>query len=244
MKQPDSRINYQFLFHVLPNPILLVDQMGILVDLNASASDQFETIVVGEKIENLFIDVKYFKAKLLELRQYHKVISDKAIFKTRGNEVQSFEFKLTILSESNDLFVLCLNHLDTKNELLKLEIEQTFSAELHTLKPYLNKTGKELIERKIKAKKLSVFFESEITQTNTKEFIDNRFKIEIAKQFPQFSDLELNIAYLLSVDASIKQIATICNKSANATRVLVHRMIKKTSFKNKTDFSNLLKSKC
>ncbi len=242
MNQPDSRINYQFLFHVLPNPVFVVDQMGVLVDLNASATDLFQTIAVGEKIDILFIDKRYIKLKLLELLQYHKVISDKAIFKTRENEVQSFEYKLTILSESNELFILSLNHLDSKNELLKLEIEQTFSAELHTLKPYLNKTGKELIERKIKEKKLSVFFESEIIQTKTKDFIDARFKTEIAKQFPQFSDLELNIAYLLSIQASTKQIATICNKSTNATRVLVHRLLKKTSFKNKTDFSSLMKS--
>ena len=87
-----------------------------------------------------------------------------------------------------------------------------------------------------------MFFESEIIQTKTKDFIDARFKTEIAKQFPQFSDLELNIAYLLSIQASTKQIATICNKSTNATRVLVHRLLKKTSFKNKTDFSSLMKS--
>ncbi len=240
MKQPDSRINYQFLYHVLPDPVLVIDRVGTVVDLNLSALDVFTSISVGGKIDDLFIDKKKIKNNLLELLQYHKVIVDRAIVKTINSEVQTYEYKVTILSESNELFLIIFNQLNTKNELLKLEIEQTFSSELHTLLPYLNKSGKELVAKKIEAKKLSSVFDSETKYLKTSEYSDIVSKNSIAGKFPQFSEMELNIAYYLVVGANIKQVATITNKNTNAIRVMIHRMLAKTSFKNKTDFTNFI----
>lgn len=238
MKQPDSRINYQFLYHVLPDPVLVIDRAGTIVDLNLSAMDVFSEISVGEKIENLFIDKKKIKANLLELLQYHKVIVEKAILKTTNSDVQTYEYKVTILSESNELFLIAFNLLTTKNELLKLEIEQTFSTELHALMPYLNKSGKELVAKKIETKKLSTVFESENKLLKSSELTDMAMKKSIGNAFPQLSESELNIAYYLVIGANTKQIATITNKNANAIRVMMHRIFSKTDFKNKTDFIN------
>jgi DNA-binding CsgD family transcriptional regulator len=240
MKQPDSRINYQFLYHVLPDPILVIDRAGAVVDFNLSAKDAFTEISVGEKIENLFIDKKKIKANILELLQYHKVIADKAILKTTISDVQTYEYKVTILSDSNELFLIVFNLLTTKNELLKLEIEQTFSTELHALMPYLNKSGKELVAKKIDAKRLSTVFESENKHLKTSEFSDVALKKSIGNTFPQLSETELNIAYYLVIGANTKQIATITNKNANAIRVMMHRIFAKTNFKNKTDFTNFI----
>jgi DNA-binding CsgD family transcriptional regulator len=240
MKQPDSRINYQFLYHVLPDPVLVIDRVGTIVDLNLSALDVFTSISVGGKIDDLFIDKKKIKTNLLELLQYHKVIADKAIVKTINSEVQTYEYKVTILSESNELFLIAFNLLVTKNELLKLEIEQTFSSELHALLPYLNKSGKELVEKKIEEKKLSTVFDSEVNQLKSSDISDIALIKNLGRSFPQLSESELNIAYFLLVGASIKQIASINNKNTNAIRVMIHRMLAKTSFKNKTDFTNFI----
>ncbi len=242
MKQSDSRINYQFLYHVLPDPVLVIDRAGTVVDLNLSAKDAFSEISVGGKIEDLFIDKKKIKANILELLQYHKLIVDKAIVKTINSEVQTYEYKITILSESNELFLIAFNQLNTKNELLKLEIEQTFSSELHALMPYLNKSGKELVEKKIEAKKLSSVFDLDVNHLKNNDISDIELKNKLGRLFPQLSEAELNIAYFLLVGASIKQIASINNKNTNAIRVMVHRMLSKTNFKNKTDFTNFINS--
>jgi len=240
MKQSDSRINYQFLFHVLPDPVLVIDRLGTVVDLNMSAGDEFVTLSIGEKIENLFIDKKKIRANILELLQYHKVIADKAILKTSNTDVQTFEYKVTILSESNELFLITFNKLSTKNELLRLEIEQTYSAELHALMPYLNKSGKELVAEKIEAKKLSTVFELENKDLKTVELSDIALKKSISITFPQLSETELIVAYYLLIGANTKQIATITNKNANAIRVMMHRIFAKTNIKNKTDFTNFI----
>lgn len=242
MEQPDSRINFQFLFHVLPDPIVIIDRAGTIVDINLTAKDIFAPICVGEKIESLFVDKKKIKESILELLQYHRVIVDKAIIRTNKSSVQPFEFKVTILSESNEIFVVIFNHLYLKNELIKLEIEQIFSTELHTLKPYLNKSGKELVENKILTNKLSTVFESELKQLNPSNFTNSE-SIEIIRlKFPHFTINEINIAYFMSLGASINQIATITEKNANTIRVMVHRMLSKTSFSNTADFTNFLKS--
>ncbi len=240
MKQPDSRLNYQFLYHVLPDPVIVIDMAGTVVDLNLSAKDTFSEIMIGGKIDNLFIDGKKIKANILELFQYHKVITDKIIVKTKNSTVQTYEYKITILSESNDLFLIVLNLLTTKNELLKLEIEQTFNTELHALMPYLNKSGKELVAKRIEAKKLNAIFEFENELTSTSELSDKTLKDSIQNAFPQFSDNELSIAYYLAIGAGTMQIATIINKNTNAIRVMMHRMLAKTNFKNKTDFINFI----
>lgn len=240
MKHPDNRINYQFLFDVLPDPVLVIDSASYIVDFNLSAKDVFTEIKVGEKIENLFIDKKKIKSNLLELLQYHKVISDKIIVKTNNSTVQAFEYKLTILSESNDLFLIALNLLTSKNELLKLEIEQTFNTELHSLLPYLNKSGKELVAKKIKDNKLSTLFESGLKQDKSFKISDLEFKNKIKSSFPAFTDSEINLAYFMAMKANTKQLATLINKNANAIRVMIFRMLAKTSFGDRMEFINFI----
>jgi len=238
MIQPDSRINYQFLYHVLPDPVVVIDRAGTIVDYNLSAKDAFTTISAGEKIENLVVDKRKFKLNLLELLQYHKVIVDKAAVRTSQSEVQAYEYKVTILSESNELFLIAFNKLSTKNELLKLEIEQTFNAELHGLLPFLNKSGKELVEKKIETKKLISIFESGRMPADYLEPAENEMFNGISALFPQFSTNELRIAYYLTMGASIQQITTITGKNTNAIRVMIHRMLARTKFKSKTEFIN------
>ncbi len=242
MEQPDSRINYQFLFHVLPDPIILIDRTGTIVDLNLSAKDTFATISVGDKTDKLFIDKKKTRDDIAELLKYHKVITDKAILRINDSEVQPYEFKLTILSESNEIFVLQFNHLNTKNELLRLEVEQNFASELHSLKPYLNKSGKELVEKKISTNRLNAVFETKTNIINPKQYVNTELKDKIKARFPQLSNNELSIAYFIGIGASINQIAGIRQKNANAIRVMVHRMLSKTNNKTTTEFSNQLQS--
>lgn len=236
MNQFDSRINYQFLYHVLPDPVVVIDRTGTIVDLNVSAKDAFPKFSIGHKIEDLFIDRKKIKANILELFQYHKVITDKAIVKTIGSKIQPYEYKITILSESNDLFLIAFNSLIIKNELLKLEFEQTFSTELHALMPYLNKAGKDLVAKKIKAKKINILFEAGLKQDESFKISDLEFKNKIKSSFPTFSESEINLAYFMAMKANTKQLATIINKDANAIRVMIYRMLAKTSFGDRIEF--------
>lgn len=242
MEQTDSRINFQFLFHVLPDPIVLIDRAGNVVDLNLSAKDTFAPIALGEKLESIFFDKKKIKESIFELLQYHKVIVDKGLIKTQKADTQLFEFKMTILSEGNEIFVVIFNQLQLKNELIRLEIEQIFSTELNTLKPYLNKSGKELVEKKIRTNKLSTIFESELRHQNSTNITDLETIDRIRLQFPFFTTNEVNIAYFLSMGASINQIATITEKNANTIRVMAHRMLSKTTFNSTSELKNVLKS--
>jgi len=201
-----------------------------------SAKDAFATIFIDDKIENIFVDKKKIKNNLLELLQYHKVIIDKASLKTTSDKIQPYEYKVTILSESNGLFLIVFNHLAAKNDLLKIEIEDIFSAELHALLPYLNKTGKELVDRKTEAKRLSSVFELSAVRANAFDLSDNELKNQIKETFPSYSKSEIMIAYYLIVGASIKQIASITHKNENAIRVMIHRLLSKSNFRNRADF--------
>jgi len=237
MNQPDSRINYQYLFKVLPDPVVLIDRNGAILDINSAAKDLFHSISVGGKIENLFIEKRRIKENILDLLRFHKIIVDKAILYINNASTQTFEYKITILSEINDFYLITFNDLSVKNELLRLEIEQTLGAELHTLKPYLNKAGKELVDKRMAVKHIN----SNTLNFNTNEIIQPKIKQKIQSLFPQLSSNELNLAYLISLGATVNQISQITNKNSNAVRVMLHRMVARTAFNSASEIANFIK---
>lgn len=235
------QINYNFLFHVIPDPVIIIDKNGRLVELNITATDEFASISIGDKFENLFSDKRKIKNTLLELFRFHKVIIDKAIVKTKKSDIQTFEFKATILSESNELYLFIFNNLASKNDLIKLEIDHAFSTEINELKPYLNKTGKELVEKKITDNKLTQIFESEVKSHQPTNLIDLNQLNKISSVYPNFSNNEQKIAYFLSIEASINQIATITGKTANTIRVMIHRMKSKANVNSTSELAKCIK---
>lgn len=233
-------LNYQFLFQVLPDPVIVIDKTGKIVDLNMSAKDTFAITESGEKLEEIFSDKKKIRESLIELFQYHKVIVDKALLKSKSGELVTYEYKATILSEINDQFIFTFNNLKTKNEILKLEIGHVFSVEMNALRPYLNKTGKELVEKKIVNNKLMSLFENENKNIEPITLVDSLTVQKISVAFPFLNRNELSVAYYISIGATVNQIAAITGKSANTIRVMTHRMIAKTEFDSTVEFAQKL----
>lgn len=241
MKESDVSINYHFLFQAFPDPVIVIDKTGKIIDLNIAAKDTFAEIVIGEKLENIFSDKRKIRESLIELFQYHKVIIDKAILKSKFDELVTYEFKATILSEVKDQFILCFNNLTTKNEILKLEIAHAFSVEMNALRPYLNKAGKELVEKKHDKNKLISLFESQHQTIEPYSLINEDVVAKISSYFPDFNKNELTISFYISIGASVNQIALITGKSANTIRVMIHRMITKVNMESSSKFSKILK---
>ena len=230
-------INFKFLFHVIPDPIIVIDKGGTIVEMNLSATDEFTELQKNSKIEELFADKRKVRSVLIELLQFHKVVIDTALIKTSESKILAYEFKATILSESNELYLLIFNNLNTKNEVVKFEIEHAFTTEINSLKPYLNKTGKELVEKKISNNSLSQIFETDVNQSQSEEFTDPEVMQKLSKNLPLYSKKELQIAYFLSIGANINQISDITDKSVNSLRVMVHRMSTKLNTKNTVELT-------
>lgn len=233
-------INFRFLFHVIPDPVIIIDKNGNIVEMNLSATDEFAGTGKESKIEDIFADKRKVRTILLELLQFHKVIVDTALIKTKNQEICPFEFKATILSDTNELYLFIFNNLNIRNNVLKFEIEHAFAAEINSLKPYLNKTGKELVEQKITNNSLSLILEDGVKLQQPQQFTDDEIIEKLSKHLPDFSKKELQIAFFLSIDASISQISDITGKSVNALRVMTHRMSAKLNTKNTQELTKTI----
>ena len=110
--------------------------------------------------------------------------------------------------------------------------------EVAKLKPYLNRTGKGILDNLMKK-----YFREESNQQLTLDdlvYYEKELMI-IQKAFPLLSHREVILCGLLVNDMDSKDIATITNRTLDSVFVTIHRINKKLDFLNKKHLVDTLK---
>ena len=110
--------------------------------------------------------------------------------------------------------------------------------EVAKLKPYLNRTGKTMLENILKK-----YFREESNQQLTLDdlvYYEKELRI-IQKAYPLLSHREVILCGLLVNDMDSKDIASITNRTLDSVFVTIHRINKKLDFLNKKQLVNTLK---
>lgn len=110
--------------------------------------------------------------------------------------------------------------------------------EVAKLKPYLNRTGKNMLDGIMKK-----YFKEEPNQQLTLDdlvYYEKELKI-IQKAFPLLSHREVILCGLLANDMDSKDIASITNRTLDSVFVTIHRINKKLDILNKKQLIDTLK---
>lgn len=222
-------INHEYLFHVLPDPVVVIDHAAIVVASNAAATDFFSLLKPGANLNEWFVDKHQLKSILLQLMQYRRQISKIVYLKTSPDNVSAFILKFTILSDTNQLFVLTISDLRASKQLIINESQRLIKDEFGKLNPYLNKTGKGILSQKLSERALKPLVEVSFN----KQFD----KVKLHKLCAKFdaigivlTDSELELCYCIQLMLTSKQMANVLGKSTNAVRVQQFRLMKRTNF--------------
>jgi DNA-binding CsgD family transcriptional regulator len=109
--------------------------------------------------------------------------------------------------------------------------------EISKLKPYLNRTGRNMVESLMKK-----YFRDENQQLTLDDIVYYKNEIrEIQKAFPSLSHREVILCGLLINNMETKDIASITNRTIDSVFVTIHRINKKLNLTNKKDLIETLK---
>ena len=109
--------------------------------------------------------------------------------------------------------------------------------EISKLKPYLNRTGRKMVESLMKK-----YFRDENQQLTLDDIVYYKNEIrEIKKAFPSLSHREVILCGLLINNMETKDIASITNRTIDSVFVTIHRINKKLNLTNKKDLIETLK---
>ena len=240
-------ISLKSVISILPTATMLIDIQGNIQYANVQSLAFFrfpnhETLYQKKELGFMLIDSELQEKFILEIvsskKNFEKIILirrfDKSVsYVTIFAQYFKSDFEGIIL-QFTDISAKTLAFLTDKVRVLRTEIS--------SLKPYLNKPGKELLENII-----SKDLQSGINDNSTKEkkrfdLLENNKTNQLLQLFPFLTDYEISICGLLSLKLSFDEIASITGKTSNSLRVTFHRLLKKTTFTSGKELLRKLES--
>lgn len=234
-----SSLKTDQLFNSLALAAFIFNNEAEIVCANKSAKQYFDNnFKKKEKIHSIFVDKKQFDLISTSYQEKLSSIRKIGLIKRSNSETEIFEISVQNLIGHPEFGILCLNPINENSKLVLEHISQSLIKDIQTLRPYLNKTGKEILDRIIKIKKQNKALHAMENMRN--EIILNDRISELLKLYPNLSPNEIDLCVYLSMRLNYKQIASINNKLETAIRVSVHRMLKKMELKSLNDLLNIL----
>lgn len=212
---------------------------GDIVYVNKSAEKLFgNKLNSNEKIHSIFIDKKQFDAINNRINESTTNTRKIALIKKNNYETEVFEVFIQTIIGQAELRLLVLNTINENSKLVLEHITQNLLKETNSLRPYLNKAGKDKLEQ---IKKTTATNNSLYGIENMRSEIISEERIaELIKLYPQLSPNEIDLCALLTLRLNYKQIALINKKTQIAIRVSVHRMLKKMELNTLNELLSLL----
>jgi len=234
-----SSLKTDQLFDSLALSAFIFNNEDNIVCINKSALQYFDNrLKKNDKIHSIFVDKKQYDAINASFQEKQTVIRKIALIKKSNTETEIFEISVQNILGQPEYGILCLNPINENSKLVLEHISQTLVKDIQSLRPYLNKAGKEKLDQITKTETQNKALHAMENMRN--EIILNERISELLKLYPNLSPNEIDLCVYLSMRLNYKQIASINSKSETAIRVSVHRMLKKMQLNALNDLLNIM----
>lgn len=136
-----------------------------------------------------------------------------------------------------DIYIIHFTKASEKYSVASISSLYNIKEEIVKLKPYLNRTGKNMLDSMMKK-----YFRDENQQLTLDDIVYYEKELRvIQKAFPTLSHREVILCGLLVNNMETKDIATITNRTLDSVFVTIHRINKKLNILNKKELLDTLK---
>lgn len=240
-------ISLKSVISILPTATILIDLQGNIQYANVQSLAFFrfpnhETLYQKKDLGFLLADPQ-LKNNLIQQIESSKTNFEKIILIKRFDKSVSFVNIFAQYFKSDfEGIILQFTDVTAKTIAFLTEKVRILKNEISTLRPYLNKPGKEFLENIV-----SKDFQSGVTENNSKQkiqfdLLDSNKTNQLAQLLPGLTSYEISICGLLSLKLGFEEIASITGKTSNSLRVTFHRLLKKTNYSSGKDLLRKLES--
>jgi hypothetical protein len=231
----------------LPTSTLIISTKGSLYFINKQAVELFgcrsqEAFFEKENIKSLIVNLEYFSEMIDELKRSNKVATRNILIRRFDSTVVCANLFATLLPEDPNYVLLQLTEISAKTRILLTEMIQSLRHEAMTLNPYLNKPGKELLEKILTKTGINDAYSKQFGNQIQQEVLRESVATQLIEAFPMLTNSEQALCGFLSLKMTIEEIASLTGKTGNSLRVAFHRMLLKTGFSTGKDFLRKLES--
>jgi hypothetical protein len=225
------------LFQWLPMCGITVDLKGNILEMNDEAKKFFGVSTESRPtdflhIHSVFVETSQANDFQLELKQSRELIVTKLLFRKTDRKIAFVDVYARLISNPAKVFVLLFSESRQSNHFIFSEMIQSFWHEVMQLRPYLNKPGKELLQKIVSESRLDEVIKNSPVKKTPAEIVTNKRIAAIAFLFPELTNNELVFCGLLSMRLTMDEIAHITGKTPNNLRVSFHRILRKSNLKN------------
>jgi DNA-binding CsgD family transcriptional regulator len=229
---------------ILPTATILIDLQGNIFYANFLALSLFhspsETLFYQKKISDLLINEFNNGGLINEINETRISVEKMLLIRRFDNSVTSATLSAQYFKSDFEGIIMQFAELSGKTNAFLTEKIKLIRNDITLLKPYLNKPGKELLEKVIAKNLAENTSEYNFSHKNYYNLIPPAILERISHQFPSFTNSELNLCSLLSLKLDIEEIANLTDKTANSIRVTFHRLLKKTNLQNRKELLRIL----
>ncbi|MBF6598632.1 MAG: sigma-70 family RNA polymerase sigma factor [Fermentimonas sp.] len=137
----------------------------------------------------------------------------------------------------NNIYILNFTKSIEKYSTASISSLYNIKDEISKLKPYLNRTGRNMVESLMKK-----YFRDDNQQLTLDDIVYYKKELrEIQRAFPALSHREVILCGLLINNMETKDIASITNRTIDSVFVSIHRINKKLNLNNKKKLTETLK---
>lgn len=235
------------IFQWLPICGIIIDLKGNIVAMNGDAKKFLGISATNEQselrhINSVFVEISQINDLRIDLKQNEGVIVKKFLFRKFDKSIACVDVYVRLFGKSSETILLLFSESLLPNQFIFAEMMQAFRHEVMQLKPYLNKPGKELLQKIISDNKLEGVIKNSPIKKAPVEIVTKKRIASIAELFPELTNNELVFCGLLSMRLTMVEIAQITGKTANSLRVNFHRILRKSNLPKGKDLIRKLEA--
>ncbi|MDP4240572.1 MAG: hypothetical protein Q8904_13990 [Bacteroidota bacterium] len=232
---------------LLPTSALIIDLKGNIHAINQQAIQFFRGTSQAVWFENatigsLVLDLQRSLDLIEEISLKKEFTEKKILFRKFDKSVACVNLFARSFNVEPCYILIQFTDISQKTKVLLSELVRTLRQEVIALKPYLNKPGKELLEKILNKNTLEESWHDRSNLESQIEVIRKNRIASIIQLFPQLTNAEITLCGFLSLKMTIDEIACITGKTSNSLHVSFHRLLKKTSFSTGKELLRKLES--
>jgi len=240
-------ISLKSVISILPTATILIDLEGNIQYANVQALSFFlspdeDSFYNRMNLNFMLIDTPCLTELVLQIKVTKASIDKISLIRRFDNSVINVNLFAQYFKSNFEGIILQFTHISAKANVFVTEKMKVIKKDIVLLKPYLNKPGKDLLEKIVCKNLTEITVDFKTTQKNYFNLFPQSTLNKLSQSYSGFSNLELSLCGLLSLKLSFEEISHITGKSSNSLRVLFHRLLKKTEFQNSKEFLRKLES--
>jgi len=220
------------LFQWMPTCGIVIDKSGNIVDVNKNALAFFRLQGNADPnqirhLSDIVVDLPRAMEFIAELFKSKKPTDRKALLRRQDNSIVYVDIIACVFPNKQNFILFQFSETSQQNQTLLTQLIKSFRLEIASLKPYLNKPGKEILQQIIKDDILEGIVNNKSTQSIQLEVVRDERISQLMRMFPELTNGELALCGFLSLRMTMDEIAGVTSKTPNSLRVTFHRIVRK-----------------